>query len=167
MNRMLLIFAAVLLAAAAACACIFLMQNGGEPPAPQDDAGDGPGKDGNGDAGKDLVMTVDGRRVDTVWESNPSVEAIRKLAAEGLTIAMERYGGFEQTGSMEKAVERNDSAITVGPGDIVLYRGIQICLYYGENTYDFTRLGRIQNMSVPEITAMLDKPGVTVVFSLG
>ena len=159
MNRTILIFAAVLLAAAAACACIFLMQNGGESPAPQDDAGDDPGTD--------LVMTVDGKKVDTVWESNPSVEAVRRLAAEGLTIAMERYGGFEQTGSMKEAVERNDSLITVGPGDIVLYRGIQICLYYGENTYDFTRLGRIQNMSAPEITSMLDKPGVTVVFSLG
>jgi len=114
----------------------------------------------------ELTMTVDGRKVDVLWEDNPSVEAIKKLAANGLTVKMERYGGFEQTGSMPSSVVKEDSWIQVGAGDIVLYRGVQICLYFDDNAYDFTRLGKVSGMSDSEIKAMLDKPSVTAVFTL-
>lgn len=113
-----------------------------------------------------LVMTVDGKRVDVDWEDNPSVDAIKALARDTLTVEMHRYGGFEQTGSMAKSIVRNDSGIDVGPGDIVLYNGIQICLYFDDNSYSFTRLGKMTGMSAAEITDMLDKPNVTAVFTL-
>ncbi len=113
-----------------------------------------------------LLMTVDGRKVDVNWEDNPSVDAIKKLAKDGMTVEMQRYGGFEQTGSMAKSIVRNDSSIDVGPGDIVLYNGVQICLYFDDNSYSFTRLGKITGMSVSEIRGMLDKPNVTAVFTL-
>ena len=112
-----------------------------------------------------LIMTVDGKRISADWESNPSVDAIKALANEALTINMERYGGFEQTGKM-KSIARNDSFMDVGCGDIVLYNGNQICLYFGENSYSFTRLGKITGMTDSEIIDMLDRPSVTAVFTL-
>ncbi len=113
-----------------------------------------------------LVMTVDGKRVDVDWEDNPSVDAIKTLAQDALTIEMHRYGGFEQTGSMAESIVRNDSVMDVGCGDVVLYNGIQICLYFDDNSYSFTRLGKVAGMTDSEIVEMLDKPGATAVFTL-
>lgn len=115
---------------------------------------------------KNLVLTVDGKRVDVNWEDNSSVNAIKVLAKDTLAIQMHRYGGFEQTGSMESPIVSDDSWIEVGYGDIVLYNAKQICLYYGSNDYDFTRLGRMTGISVSEITEMLDRPNVTAVLTL-
>ena len=114
----------------------------------------------------DLIMTVDGKKVDVLWEDNPSVKAIKELAYDGLTIDMKEYGNFEQTGSMPSSVVKDDSWIEVGAGDIVLYRGVQICLYFNDNAYDFTRLGKISNMADSEIKDMLDKDSVKVVLTL-
>ena len=79
---------------------------------------------------------------------------------------MSRYGGFEQTGQIGSSIVREDSHMDVGCGDIVLYNGKQICLYFDENSYDFTRLGRITGMSDTEIVDMLDRQNVTAVFTL-
>lgn len=114
----------------------------------------------------DLILTIDGKKVDVIWEDNPSVDAIKVLAKDTMTVRMERYGGFEQTGSMPKSVVKNDSWIDVGTGDIMLYRGVQISIFFDDNAYDYTKLGKISGMSESEITAMLDKPNVTVVFTL-
>ena len=113
-----------------------------------------------------LLMTVDGKKVDVNWEDNSSVDAIKKLAKDGMTVEIQRYGGFEQTGSMVKSIVRNDSLIDVGLGDIVLYNGVQICLYFDDNSYSFTKLGKITGMSASEIRGMLDKPNVTAIFTL-
>ena len=155
----LLAIAAVIIVAGVGLYTIFQHINGSD---------DDPDDDPVGPDVKDmeLMMTVDGKKVDVVWEDNPSVEAIKKLAFNGLTVKMERYGGFEQTGSMPSSVVKDDSWIQVTTGDIVLYRGIQICLYFDDNAYDFTRLGKITGMSDSEIIAMLDKPSVTAVFTL-
>jgi len=114
----------------------------------------------------DLILTIDGKKVDVIWEDNPSVDAIKVLAKDTMTVRMERYGGFEQTGSMPKSVVKNDSWIDVGTGDIMLYRGVQISIFFDDNAYDYTKLGKISGMSESEITAMLDKPNVTAVFTL-
>ena len=113
-----------------------------------------------------LVMTVDGKRVDVDWEDNPSVDALKARAKDTLTVDMYRYGSFEQTGSMAKPIVRNDTSMEVGCGDIVLYNGIQICLYFDENSYSFTKLGKMAGMSASEIREMLDKPNVIAVFTL-
>ncbi len=159
MNRTVIFAIAAAIVLSAACIGIWYSQNN-SPDTDEDDHVD-PEVDGMA-----LLMTVDGRKVDVNWEDNPSVDAIKKLAKDGMTVEMQRYGGFEQTGSMAKSVVRNDSSIDVGPGDIVLYNGVQICLYFDDNSYSFTRLGKITGMSVSEIRGMLDKPNVTAVFTL-
>ena len=99
-------------------------------------------------------------------EDNSSAKAFLDLLAGGdVTVEMHDYGGFEKVGSLGTSLTRNDEQITTEPGDVILYQGNQITIYYGVNSWSFTRLGRVQDMSQSElIDALGDDP--TVVFSL-
>ncbi len=157
MNRAVMAISALAVVLVAGIGLYFALNGGqGDEPSPVD-----PGVDD-----MDLILTIDGKKVDVIWEDNPSVDAIKVLAKNTMTVRMERYGGFEQTGSMPKSVVKNDSWIDVGTGDIMLYRGVQISIFFDDNAYDYTKLGKISGMSESEITAMLDKPNVTAVFTL-
>ena len=112
----------------------------------------------------ELILTVDGIRLDVEWENSESIAALMEMAP--ITIHMQEYGGFEQTGKIDIALPSNDKKITTKPGDIVLYNSNQICLYFNENTWAFTRLGRITGMSDKKIKELLDKDSVTAVFSI-
>ncbi len=157
MNRAVMAISALAVVLVAGIGLYFALNGGqGDEPSPVD-----PGVDD-----MDLILTIDGKKVDVIWEDNPSVDAIKVLAKDTMTVRMERYGGFEQTGSMPKSVVKNDSWIDVGTGDIMLYRGVQISIFFDDNAYDYTKLGKISGMSGSEIVAMLDKPNVTAVFTL-
>ncbi|MEI3307043.1 MAG: cyclophilin-like fold protein [Dysosmobacter sp.] len=64
-----------------------------------------------------------------------------------MTIEMEDYGGFEKVGPLGTTLTRNDTQITTEPGDVILYQGNQITIYYGTNSWSFTRLARIDDPS--------------------
>jgi len=108
-----------------------------------------------------MVMRIGDTKVSVTWEENASVEELRALAASGLTISMSMYGGFEQVGSIGQAITRNDEQTVTGPGDIVLYSGDQLVVFYGSNSWAYTRLGRI-NLSEAELTELLSNGDVTI-----
>lgn len=62
-----------------------------------------------------------------------------------LTVDMSDYGNFEKVGSLGQSLPTNDQSITTQPGDVILYQGNSITIYYGTNTWSFTRLGKIEN----------------------
>ena len=96
------------------------------------------------------------------WENNESVRALTELAAgEGLTISMSMYGGFEQVGSIGQSIVRNDRQMKTAAGDIVLYAGDQIVLFYGSNSWAYTRLGHME-LSKPELKELLGNGDVTI-----
>ena len=110
----------------------------------------------------EMIMTIDGTEVSVVWENNESVEAIRELAASGgLEINMSMYGGFEQVGSIGSSIARNDKQTTTDYGDIVLYSGNQIVVFYGSNSWAYTRLGHI-DMTKEELTELLGNGDVEI-----
>ncbi|MBO7079563.1 MAG: hypothetical protein J6W64_07130, partial [Bacilli bacterium] len=74
---------------------------------------------------------------------------------------MEEYGGFEQTGMIGSSIARNDSRIDVIPGDIVLYNGNQISIFYSNSAWSYTKLGHI-DLSIEELNSLLNKASVTV-----
>ena len=78
---------------------------------------------------KNMILKIAGSEVPVMWEENPSVEALREILP--LTIQMSMYGGFEQVGSIGQSITRNDTQITTAPGDIVLYSGNQVVVFYG------------------------------------
>ena len=114
-----------------------------------------------------LTLRVNGEPLAVSWEDNASVDALRELAqSKPLTVPMAKHGGFEQFGPLEESLPRNDSRITTEPGDVILYSGNQIVLFYGSNTWSYTRLGRIEGMSQAQLSRLLGGDPVTVTISM-
>ncbi len=100
------------------------------------------------------------------WEDNESVNALKELVKEHpLTIQMSMYGGFEQVGALGSRLPRNDVQTTTSAGDIVLYSGNQIVMFYGSNSWAYTRLGKISNMSANEMTELLGNGDIVITLS--
>ena len=108
-----------------------------------------------------MIMTIGDTKVDVSWEDNDSVRELRELASSGITIQMSMYGGFEQVGSIGQSLSRNDKQTTTEPGDIVLYSGNQLVVFYGSNSWSYTRLGKI-NLSDEELKNLLGNGDVTI-----
>ena len=98
---------------------------------------------------------------------NSSAEAfIAALQKAPVTVQMHDYGDFEKVGSLGFSLPRNDSRITTEPGDMILYQGNQITIYYDTNTWNFTRLGKIEGITPSELRSILGKSDVKAVFSI-
>ena len=116
----------------------------------------------------ELIMKIDGTEVSVAWENNESVDAIRELAASGgLEINMSMYGGFEQVGSIGQSIPSSDEQTTTEAGDIVLYSGNQVVVFYGSNSWAYTKLGRITGKTEQELAEMLGKNNVVLSFEIG
>ena len=117
---------------------------------------------------KMLQMTIGETLVDVEWEDNGSVEALKELCQEGpLTIRMSMYGGFEQVGSIGQSLPRDDNQTTTQAGDIVLYAGDQIVVFYGSNSWAYTRLGHITDKTAQEMAELLGNGDVTITIEMG
>lgn len=118
------------------------------------------------EGGEDMQMMIGGTPVTVVWEDNASVEALKALAAEGLTIEMSMYGGFEQVGAIGQSLPRDDQQTTTASGDIVLYSGNQLVVFYGSNAWTYTRLGHITDQTPAQMKELLGNGDVTVTLSM-
>ena len=116
---------------------------------------------------KTLRLYIDDTEVMVDWEENDSVAALRDLAsATSLSVQMSMYGGFEQVGPLGTGLPRNDVQTTTQAGDIVLYSGSQIVVFYGSNTWAYTRLGHITDASAGDLTELLANGDVVITLSL-
>ena len=98
---------------------------------------------------------------------NSSATAFYELLKKGpLTVKMSDYGSFEKVGSLGTTLPRNDIQITTSAGDIILYQGNQITIYYDTNSWNFTRLGKVDGKTQAELKEILGKGDVTTVFSV-
>lgn len=98
---------------------------------------------------------------------NSSATAFYQFLKKGpLTVGMHDYGSFEKVGSLGKSLPRNDTQITTTAGDIILYQGNQITIYYDTNSWNFTRLGKVDGVSQAELKKILGKGDVTAVFEI-
>ena len=104
-----------------------------------------------------MNLYIDNQKVDVTWEDNDSVKELNTILP--LSINMHEYGGFEQTGSIGKSITRNDIQLDVVPGDIVLYSGNQISVFYSASSWSYTKLGHI-NLSNNELNSLLNKDSV-------
>ena len=77
-----------------------------------------------------------------------------------------RYGGFEQVGSLPQSFSRNDVQTTTQPGDIVLYSGNQLVVFFGSNSWSYTKLGHIKGLSADELAALLNKEQTVIELQL-
>ncbi|MBR3635165.1 MAG: hypothetical protein IKN47_03120 [Lachnospiraceae bacterium] len=113
-----------------------------------------------------FVMRINDKYYSPDFEYNSSVEAFReKIKEEGtVTVKMQDYGNFEKVGELPWDIVTNDEKITTAPGDIILYQGNKISVYYDENTWDLTKIGHIDDVTKEELLNVFGDGEVTVEF---
>ena len=112
-----------------------------------------------------LVIEANGRTFYAEPEDNSSAEAfLEALSSEPLEVELHDYGDFEKVGSLPWDLPRNDETITTVPGDVILYQGNEITIYYDENTWDFTRLAKIGGVTREDLLEVFGDGNVTVRF---
>ncbi len=108
-----------------------------------------------------------GKTFTATLADNSSADALMKLLSEGdVTVEMEDYGNMEKVGPLGTDLPRNDRRISTGPGDIILYQGKYLVIYYSTNSWNFTRIGKIDNADGAQLKSALGSGGVTVTLSL-
>ena len=100
--------------------------------------------------------------VPVIWEDNQTVQELIEESGKGdVVVQMSMYSDNEQVGSLGKSYTKNDEQITTHSGDIVLYSGDKIVVFYGSNSWAYTRLGK---MNIPEgdVTELLSNGDITL-----
>ena len=114
-----------------------------------------------------MKMIIGSTPVSVKWEDNESVNYLKELCRDQpVIISMSKYGGFEQVGAIGTDIPRNDVQTTTSSGDIVLYSGNQLVVFYGSNSWAYTRLGHITDKTPQEMTELLSGGDVTITLSV-
>lgn len=112
----------------------------------------------------ELQMTINNQEIIVKWENNTSVAALKEIVkTQPLVIETSRYGGFEQVGSLGQSIKSSDQRQTTEIGDIMLYASINITIFFGSNTWSYTKLGHIENLSDAEIKTLLNVTKTTMI----
>ncbi len=116
---------------------------------------------------KKMVLSINGEKVEVHWEENATVSELKsRLADRPLIVDTLRYGDFEQVGALPQSFTRNDVQMTAKAGDVVLYSGDQLVVFFGSNSWSYTKLGHIDGRSENELTDLLDTDKATIVLFL-
>ena len=110
----------------------------------------------------DMKLYFNDTEVPVIWEDNQTVQEFMEEAGKGdVVVQMSMYSDNEQVGSLGKSYTKNDEQITTHSGDIVLYSGDKIVVFYGSNSWAYTRLGK---MNIPEgdVTELLSNGDITL-----
>ena len=114
-----------------------------------------------------MNITINGKTVSCQLVENSSTRALLAQLEKGdITYEADDYGNFEKVGNIGFSLPQNNESITTTAGDVILYQGNNICLYYGSNSWSFTRLGKIEGMNKDEIKAFLNAGGGSVKVTL-
>ena len=95
-----------------------------------------------------FYLTVEGVTFPATFADNQGAEALADLLTDGpLTLSLEDYGSFEKVGSLGQSLPTSNTHMSTQSGDIVLYQGNQIVLFYGSNAWSYTRLGQVTDLT--------------------
>ena len=104
--------------------------------------------DGSGETAEMIFLTIGSRNISVKLEKNVATSALAEILKGGdISYTAHDYGGFEKVGSLGQTLPRDDRQMTAEAGDVVLYAGDQIVLFYGSNAWSYTKLGRVQGIS--------------------
>ena len=103
-----------------------------------------------------MFITIDGRTETATLVDNSATQAlVEKLQQAPVTVTLNSSGGFEIWGPLGFSLPTSNERINAQPGDVILYNGDNICIFYGTNSWTYTRLGKIDNMTASELTTFL------------
>ena len=120
------------------------------------------------DSMDDLVkVKINDEVFDVKLENNSATqELIKELKKGNVTVNASEYGGFEKVGELGFSLPTSDENIGTVPGDIVLYQGDKISLFYGSHSWSYTKLGKIDDIDSNKLKEVLGSGDVTLEFSL-
>ncbi|MCR5272554.1 MAG: hypothetical protein K6E13_06190 [Lachnospiraceae bacterium] len=138
-----------------------------------DEKSEGAALEVEGEAASDSIyaynisLYINDEYVDVSWEDNEAVNAIKEVLVDGdITLEMSPYGGFEVYSKIDLSIPAQDEQLTAESGDIVLYNGDTFAVLYDSNTADYTKLGKIYNLSNEELKELLENESVTIALRL-
>ena len=115
----------------------------------------------------EFIIEVNNRELIVKIEDNSSSKALlEKLKDGNITINTSDYSNFEKVGELGFNLPTNDKQITTKPGDVILYQGNNICLYYNTNSWNFTKLGEVTNVNSNELKNILGDGNVILTLKL-
>ena len=113
-----------------------------------------------------IYIKVNNNVLNIELEENSATKELKERLKNGdIIVNAHEYGGFEKVGDLGFSLPREDTNITTSVGDIVLYQGNQISLFYNSNSWSYTKLGKIQNVSSSELKNILGNGDVTITFT--
>ena len=116
-----------------------------------------------------MYITIDGRTEAVTLTNNSATQAlVAKLQEASVTVTLNSSGGFEIWGALGFSLPTSNEQINAQPGDIVLYNGSNICMFYGTNSWNYTLLGKIDGLSESELRTFLKagESNISVTLSL-
>ncbi|WP_228025426.1 cyclophilin-like fold protein [Streptococcus ruminantium] len=113
-----------------------------------------------------LTLSINHETLPVTWENNNTVQNLKtKLTDQSLTVNLSAYGGFEQVGSLGFTLPSQDQQLRATSGDIMLYNSNNIVLFFGSNSWSYTKLGHI-DLSQSELDKLLNQDSVSITLSL-
>ena len=128
------------------------------PDPPQEKPGDNGGDNGNNNTSMptEIKITVSGKSLPVKIEENEATKAlVAALREASITYEADDYGGFEKVGALGRSLPTSNSQINTQPGDVILYSGNQIVLFYGSNSWSYTRIGKMEYGTLDELKSFL------------
>lgn len=116
-----------------------------------------------------MYITIDGRTEAVTLTNNSATQTlVAKLQEASVTVTLNSSGGFEIWGALGFSLPTSNEQINAQPGDIVLYNGSNICMFYGTNSWNYTLLGKIDGLSESELRTFLKagESNISVTLSL-
>ena len=114
-----------------------------------------------------ILLTVGEKTMTATLADNAATRELQALLEQGpITIQMSDYGGFEKVGVLPRSFTTSNSQITTEPGDIMLYQGNNMVIFYGTNSWSYTRLGRIDGATADNLRQFLGSGSISLTVSL-
>ena len=114
------------------------------------------------------MVSVNGQELHATLAENPAADELAERLAKGpVTVSLHDYGGFEKVGPLPWGLPANDEQVEGQPGDILLYQGDQITVFYGSNSYSYTRLAHVDGATAENLRSAFGDGDVEVTLTLG
>ena len=127
-----------------------------DPPQEKPDGNGGSNGNDNMEMPDHIQLTVSGKSLPVKIEDNAATKAlVAALREASITYEADDYGGFEKVGALGRSLPTSNSQISTQPGDVILYSGNQIVLFYGTNSWSYTRIGKMEYGTLDELKTFL------------
>ena len=115
-----------------------------------------------------MLLKINETNVNFELYDNDTADAFYQKVKEAntLTLTLKENGGFEKYGDLGFSLPTNDESMTLTSGELAIYQGDKLCLFYGSNTYSYSKLGRIKFMTTNELKELLGEGDIEVEFKL-